>query len=193
MIVLLDPAAGPEGAQRVLAAVRALGLDAVPLADGKGDAFEVLGEQRGKVLSLRGTPGVQEILTRRRPLEGGEPVWPHFILRLGILACVLLALLLVLSAFLPPGLGDEARIDSRATAVEWYLRPVASFLDLFPKRAETAGILIIGLFWVLLFAWPFLDRVDPATPSGKKLQLGMRVLGVLAFLLILVLALRGGA
>ena len=106
MIVLLEPDAGPETVRDVVRAIEGLGLEAVPLREAKGHALEVLGAQRGRALELRGTPGVQEILTRRTALTGGEPLWPHGALRLAIMALPLLVVILLLSVFFPPALGD---------------------------------------------------------------------------------------
>lgn len=190
MIVLLRPDADAAAAEGVAQALRRLGLDPVPLDDVRGRAFEVGGDPTGRVLELRRIPGVEEVLTRRTPLEGGEPLWPHFALRLASVALVLLAVLLLLSAFTPPALGDRAVPDDGASrAVEWYLRPLAGLLARFPG----AGRPLVGLFWLLFFLWPFLDRADPATPGGRRLVLAMRVMGAALVVLLLVLALKAPA
>ncbi|MHC4818006.1 MAG: hypothetical protein ACYTF8_08120, partial [Planctomycetota bacterium] len=90
MIVLLEPDTGPETVREIVRAIQELGLKAIPLREAKGNAIEVRGPQRGRALELRGTPGVQEILTRRTALTGGEPLWPHGALRLAIMAVPLL-------------------------------------------------------------------------------------------------------
>ena len=194
MIVLLDPEAGPETQREVVRAIEELGLQAIPLGEAKGNALEVLGAERGRALELRGTPGVQEILTRRTALTGGEPLWPHGALRLVIMAVPLVVLVLLLSVLFPPPLGD--RVDSAAAGgprvVEWYLRPVTAVLDLFPAGASFVGSVIIALYWILLFVWPFVDRADPKGPRGKKIALAIRVMGaaVIALLVVLVLVWR---
>jgi hypothetical protein len=49
---------------------------------------------------------------------------------------------------------------------------------------------VVGLFWVLFFAWPFLDRADPATPGGRRVRLALRLLGILAVLLLVALGFK---
>ena len=191
MIVLLEPDAGPEAVREVVSAIEELGLQAVPLGDAKGHALEVIGSDRGRALELRGAPGVQEILTRRTALAGGEPLWPHGALRLAILAVPLLVVILLLSVLFPPPLGD--RVDPAATdgprVVEWYLRPVTAVLDAFPAGAGFLGSVIVALYWILLFLWPFVDRADPTTPRGRKVALAVRVMGAAVIVLLVVLVL----
>lgn len=191
MIVLLEPDAAPEAVREVVRAIEDLGLQAVPLEDAKGHALEVLGTDRGRALELRGTPGVQEILTRRTALSGGEPLWPHGVLRLAIMAVPLVVVILLLSVFFPPPLGD--RVDPAAAegtrVVEWYLRPVTAVLDVFPVGVGFVGSAIIALYWILLFVWPFVDRVDPGTPRGRRTLLAIRVMGAAVILLLVVLVL----
>lgn len=188
MIVLVEPDASPDTVREVVRAIQELGLEAAPLHEAKGNAFEVLGAQRGRALELRGTPGVQEILTRRTALTGGEPLWPHGALRLAIMAVPLLVIILLLSVLFPPALGD--RVDPAAEGprvVEWYLRPVTALLDLFPGESAFVGSLIVALYWILFFVWPFVDRVQPGTRRGRYATLSIRVMGAAVILLFVVL------
>jgi len=190
VIVLLEPDAGPETVREVVRAIQELGLKAIPLREAKGNAIEVRGAERGRALELRGKPGVQEILTRRTALTGGEPVWPHGALRLAIMAVPLLVIILLLSVLFPPALGDavDPAADG-ARVVEWYLRPVTALLDSFPTDASFVGSLIIALYWILFFVWPFVDRADPGTPRGRKTALAIRVMGAAVIVLVVVLVL----
>lgn len=190
MIILLKHEATEEGVRAVADAVQELGLGTVPLDDARGRAFEVVGADPSRVLGLRHLAAVEEILTRRTPLAGGEPVWPHFTLRVVILTLVLLAVLALLAAYLPIGLEDPARptLAPGPVVKEWYLRPLHALLDLV---GMTATRITVGLFWVFFFFWPFLDRADPATPRGRKTILGLRVLGVALIVLLIALGLRG--
>lgn len=190
MIVLLEPDAGPEAVREVVRAIQELGLKAIPLREAKGNAIEVRGPQRGRALELRGTPGVQEILTRRTALTGGEPLWPHGALRLAIMAVPLLVIILLLSVLFPPALGDP--VDPGAEGprvVEWYLRPVTALLDLFPGESTFVGSLIVALYWVIFLVWPFVDRVQPGTRRGRYTTLSIRVMGAAVILLLVVLVL----
>jgi len=190
MIILLKHDVTEAGMREVADAVSELGLGTVPLDDARGRAFEVVGADPSRVLGLRGLPAIEEILTRRTPLKGGEPVWPHFTLRLVILTLCLLALLSVLAAFVPVGLEDRARptLAPGPTVKEWYLRPLHSVLDI---AGMTTTRITVGLFWIFFFFWPFLDRADPETPRGRKTILGLRVLGVALIILLLALGIRG--
>jgi quinol-cytochrome oxidoreductase complex cytochrome b subunit len=190
VIVLLEPDVGPETVREVVRAIQELGLKAIPLREAKGNAIEVRGPQRGRALELRGTPGVQEILTRRTALTGGEPLWPHGALRLAIMAVPLLVIILLLSVLFPPALGDP--VDPGADGprvVEWYLRPVTALLDLFPGESTFVGSLIVALYWVLFLVWPFVDRVPTGTPRGRYTALSIRVMGAAVILLLVVLVL----
>jgi len=190
MIILLKHDATDEGVREVENAILELGLGTVPLDDVRGRAFEVVGADPSRVLGLRGLEAVEEILTRRTPLTGGEPVWPHFTLRVIILTLVLLALLALLAAYLPIGLEDRARptLPPGPVVKEWYLRPLHTLLDVV---GLTMTKITVGLFWIFFFFWPFLDRADPATPRGRKTILGLRVLGVALIVLLIALGLRG--
>jgi len=179
MILLLKHDVTEASVRDLKDAVTALGLSTAPLDDGRGKALEVVGADPSRVLGLRGHAAVAEILTRRTPLVGGEPVWPHFTVRLLIVALLLLSVLALLTAFFPRGLGDHA---SGATpgplVVEWYLRPLLGFRGLLGPLARIGT----GLFWILFFAWPFLDRAN--TARGRLL---LKVMGAALLLLVVVL------
>lgn len=191
MIVLLKPGTTPEVAHAIADKIRGFGLQAVPLDDAKGRAFEVLGEERGQVLTLVGEPGVLEVLTRRVPLTGGEPLWPHFALRVGILAVLVVSLLLLLTAFVPPGLGDPASGATRVDApLEWYLRAPEVLLGGLPGSLRVVGgglILLLGLGILFL---PWIDRKLSGAGRGATVGAGLRVAGA-ALLLFTLLSMLG--
>jgi hypothetical protein len=186
VIVLLRHGAPAGDVREFVDAVRALGLEVVPLDDRRGRGFEILGAERGKVLALRGSPAVAEILTRRTALAGGEPLWPHFFLRFSALGLAVLAALLLVAAWLPPQLA-EAAPGAGDGGVDWYLRPLAAFLAFFPGAFRPLGGTLFLLFWGLFIFWPFLDRAEP---SGRTAKL-VRVMGVLLLLLMVLLGARG--
>lgn len=185
MILLLKHGASAASVREVVDAVSALGLSTTPLDDARGKALEVLGADPSRVLGLRGLAAVEEILTRRTPLQGGEPVWPHFLLRVLILVLLLLAVLSLLSAFAPVGLGDRAGTPlppGTPPPLEWYLWPLAGLRD---HLGSGAARVATGLFWILFFAWPFLDRSDSA-----RARILRRVMGLALIALLLALGLR---
>ena len=178
MILLLKHDATEASIRDVQERVRELGLSTAPLDDGRGRALEILGADPSPVLGLRGLPAIAEILTRRTPLRGGEPIWPHFSLRVLLLVLLVLALLALLSAFVPRGLGDRAGLSPAPPLVEWYLRPLAGLREILGGGTRIAT----AIFWILFFAWPFLDRAD--TPKVRLLR---RVMGVALLLLLVAL------
>ena len=177
MIVLLEPNVTVETHRALLESIRALELDAVPLEFGARRALEVVGADPSRVLELADAEGVLEILTRRTPLTGGEPVWPHFTIRVVIAALLLAVLLSLLTAFFPPGLGDRATATppAEASPVEWYLRPLDVVLHKLPG---VLGGWVVLLFWLALFLVPFIDRADTTTPRGRTMLLVLRVVGL---------------
>jgi len=187
MIVLLRSTATAADVRSLADRIRSFGLEAVVLDDAKGRALEVLGDDRGRVLSLAGDPSIEEILTRRRPVEGGEPLWPHFALRVGMLAVGLIAALLLLSAFVPPGLGDSPSRPVASQRAEWYLRPPTAVLEAFPASLRWLGGVAVLLFGLALVALPWIDRWDPATPRGRAVGLALRGAGALVVVVSLVL------
>jgi hypothetical protein len=179
MILLLKHDATDASVRELKEAVQALGLSTAPLDDGRGRALEIVGADPSRVLGLRGLAAIEEILTRRTPLAGGEPIWPHFTLRLAIVTLLLLALLSILSGYVPTGLGDRATVAAPPGPPEWYLRPMVGLRDLLGPFARPAT----ALFWILFFAWPFLDRGD--SPARRML---LRVMGGALVALLLALA-----
>lgn len=190
MIVLLRPGVSQETHLALVESIRAMDLDARPLELGDRRALEVVGDDPRRVLELAEAEGVEEILTRRTPLEGGEPIWPHFAIRVLIAGLALVIVLALLTAFLPPGLGDRATATPPATApaVEWYLRPLDVVLGFFPSAPWVGGWLVV-VFWLALMLWPFLDRADEETTRGRRAILLIRALGVLTVLVGVLFAL----
>ncbi|MHC4957272.1 MAG: hypothetical protein ACYTGN_02775 [Planctomycetota bacterium] len=193
MIVLVRPDADTPEVEALMESVRKLGLDLVPLDDRKERGFEVVGSDRGLVLSLRGSPAVAEILTRRRAVVGGEPLWPHFALRLAVLCTLLVIVLVLLAAFSPALLTEHTRSGSDVRQVEWFLRPIAGFLALFSADLAPLGGALILAYWATFMLWPFLDRADTRTARGRRVARLILWMGVLLFLLLVALGVRGAA
>jgi len=189
MIVLMSPTADAATIQAALDKAAQLGLHMIALDGATGRGFEAIGKGRGRALELRGVPGVAEILTRRVAISGGEPLWPHGALRIGLMTLVVLALLVLLAAWFPPGLGDPASSGETIVPVaEWYLRLPELALGMAPSVTPY----LLPLFWVVLLFWPFIDRFDPRSVGGRAAHRGLR-LAVLALLLLIAwLAVAGG-
>ena len=177
MILLLKHGATDAAIREVQDRVRELGLSTAPLDGARGRAFEVIGSDPSRVLGLRGLAAIEEILTRRTPLKGGEPVWPHFSLRVLILVLLLLSALALLCGFFPVGLGDRNAGTGEAI-VEWYLRTLAGLHVILGGGARIAT----ALFWILFFVWPFLDRTE-----APRARLLLKVMGVALIALLIAL------
>jgi quinol-cytochrome oxidoreductase complex cytochrome b subunit len=188
MILLLRADSDAATEARLLDAIRALGLEAAPLDETKGRALEIIGDDPSRAFTLRTDPAVERILTRREVQEGTEPLWPHGAVQIGILFLLLFTAIMLLTAFAPPGLGDQAEIGSYSDrpSYEWYLRPLAAFLRLFESAPWLGGTLVLVL-WLGLALWPFIDRLRTSSPRRVLL---VRILGVLLIALALVLALK---
>lgn len=181
MIVLLKHDADADTIRDLTASIRALGLEVAPIDHAKGRAYEVLGSDRGRVLQLSNAPGVEVILTRRTALDGGEPLWPHFALRVSVVALSVFVVLILLSAMFPPGFGDRAEANGPVDeTVEWYLRPLAGFLRHLPK---IGGVLVL-LLWIAFTLWPFLDRA-----RTRRSALLVRLMGGALIVFVVILAL----
>jgi len=188
VIVLLREDATTEALEELRKALEELGLFMMPLDERKGSGFEVIGRDRGRVLELRDSPAIEEILTRRHRLTGGEPIWPHFVLRVSILVFVLFLVVGLLTAFFAPGLGDRALTEGAELPQhpEWHLRPLEGFIERIPM----AGTLFL-LAWIVFIFWPFLDRTDRNTPSGRRIARLVRWLGILFAAFLVALGLWG--
>jgi cytochrome b6-f complex subunit 4 len=165
-----------------------LGFECSRLDGARGRALQAQGSDVRKLLPLRDHPAVEDLLSNQVTLGSDEPLWPHGSLQLLILLVVIGAVLLVLVAVAPAGLGDAADPGAGAPAggSEWYMRPLAAFLRLFP--APLGGILVLVL-WIGLIAWPFLDRQRAVDARSRRVSLLVRVMGALLILAMIALAL----
>lgn len=190
MIVLLCHDLDAAGVDEFLLRARELELDVVPLEAGRGRAYEVVGDSRSGALELLGTPGVEQILSRRKRLTSGEPLWPHFAMRICILGLVLISVLALLAVLFPPPLLDRVGTPTTdAPVLEWYLRPPAAIVGWLPR----AGPLIVSLLWIMLLLLPFMDRLDARSRTGRVVILGQRILTVALVLAGILMMLDRGA
>jgi quinol-cytochrome oxidoreductase complex cytochrome b subunit len=124
-----------------------------------------------------------------KPAEEGRPFFPNHFLKEVMTVYLVMGILLTLAVLYPFPLHEEANPFQTPEGIkpEWYLMYTYQFLKYVPK---VLGLVSMGLFVVLLFLIPFLDRTPHRRPSQRKLTtyLGVAVLslalalGILGFL-----------
>jgi len=155
-----------------------LGFESSRLDDVRGRAVEAHGHHVQELLALLSHPAVEELLASETTVSDEEPLWPHGVLQISILLILILVVLIVLLAVAPAGLGDRADLGAIPPegASEWYMRPLATFLNTFPP--VVGGILVL-LLWIGLVFWPFLDRERGSDPRSRRTILLVRIMGAL--------------
>jgi mono/diheme cytochrome c family protein len=93
--------------------------------------------------------------------EKGVPFFPDIIFKDAVVAFLVFLVLVSLAYFL--GVPTEARADPNDTTYtprpEWYFLFLFQLLKYFPGNLEVIGVMVIpGLFILLLFALPFIDK-----------------------------------
>lgn len=121
--------------------------------------------------------------------EEGRPFYPNHFLKEVIVAYLVIGFLITLAVLHPFPLHEKANPFQTPEGIkpEWYLMYAYQFLKYVPK---VMGLIAMGLFAILLFFIPFLDRSPHRHPRQRKLTvtLGAAVLlvalalGVLGFL-----------
>jgi mono/diheme cytochrome c family protein len=97
----------------------------------------------------------------KKAKEKGVPFFPDIIFKDVVISLVIFLLLVALAYFL--GVPTEARADPNDATYtprpEWYFLFLFQLLKYFPGKLEVIGVMVIpGLFILLLFALPFIDR-----------------------------------
>jgi ubiquinol-cytochrome c reductase cytochrome b subunit len=121
--------------------------------------------------------------------EEGRPFFPNHFLKEVIAVYLVIGILLSLAILYPFPLHEKADPFKTPEGIkpEWYLLYAYQFLKYVPK---IIGLAFMGLFALLLFFIPFLDRSPHRHPRKRKLvtSLGLvvlfvaLVLGILGFL-----------
>ena len=188
MILLLRHEATDAEISELGQKLAALGFESSRLDGEQGRALEVRGDQVPELIALRDHPAVEGLLANEAVSGRDEPLWPHGALQLLILLVLIIAALLILVGVAPAGLGDRADLGAipPEAASEWYMRPLAAFLNVFPP--PLGGILVLVL-WIGLIAWPFMDRKRSPGKRAHRDALLIRVMGALLILAMVVLAL----
>jgi ubiquinol-cytochrome c reductase cytochrome b subunit len=132
-----------------------------------------------------------EDLQAERPVgkteEEGRPFFPNHFLKEVIAVYLVIGILLTLAVLYPFPLHEKANPFQTPEGIkpEWYLMYAYQFLKYVPK---VAGLVTMGLFAVLLFFIPFLDRSPYRHPRKRKLTV---TLGVAVLILALALGVLG--
>ena len=165
-----------------------MGFETARLDGARGRALEARGDHVRKLLALRNHAAVDDLFSDQVQAGSDEPIWPHGAFELSILLVVIVAALLILVAVVPAGLGDRADLGAVPpdAASEWYMRPLAAFLRVFPGLL--GGILVLVL-WLGLIIWPFLDRRRLRAARSRRSILMVRIMGALLIASMIALAL----
>ncbi|HKB16893.1 MAG TPA: hypothetical protein VKF62_12570, partial [Planctomycetota bacterium] len=139
--------------------------------------------------------GTEERIGHAKLCEGGEPFFPHHVLREAFVANLALGLLFLLAILDPVGLGPKADplVTPPGVKPEWYFLPIYQMQKYVPQGVLGIEGRTIGLFLSLvppplLLLLPFIDRSPERRPSRRK---GVIVLGLLALLSAVLLGVLG--
>ena len=137
----------------------------------------------------------EERIGHAKLCEGGEPFFPHHLLREAFVVNLGLGLLFALAILAPVGLGPKADPFDTPPGVkpEWYFLPVYQLQKYMPAsllglEGKKIGLLLALLPAVALVLLPFLDRNPGRRPSRRK---GLLAAGLLAAGFTLALGLLG--
>jgi len=119
--------------------------------------------------------------------EEGRPFFPNHFLKEVIAVYVVIGILLSLAILYPFPLHEKADPFRTPEGIkpEWYLMYAYQFLKYVPK---IIGLGFMGLFAVLLFFIPFLDKSPHRHPKKRKL---VTSLGIIVLFLALILGILG--
>lgn len=122
-----------------------------------------------------------------KALEEGRPFFPNHFLKEVITVYLIIGILLTLAVLYPFPLHEKADPFRTPEGIkpEWYLMYTYQFLKYVPK---IIGLAFMGLFVLLLFLIPFLDKSPHRHPKKRKLATS---LGVAVLVLALVLGILG--
>lgn len=126
-----------------------------------------------------------------RLVAGGEPFFPHHVLREALVVNVVIALLLACALLWPPDLGDEANPFETPPGVkpEWYFLPFYQLQKYVPPRVlglpgNAVGSMLAPLPFLALLLLPFLDRSPARRARRRKAWIALGLSSVLATVLL---------
>ena len=123
--------------------------------------------------------------------KGAIPFFPNHILKEGIVACLLIALLVILTTFSPAPMEPPADPTVTPTHIkpEWYFLAAYQTLKIAEKLSfmgqwapKVLGITMQGLIVLILFLLPFIDRNPERSPGKRPIAIILGILGTLGFL-----------
>ncbi len=189
MLVVFREGTVENEARRVARMMEAAGISCDVVVGLRKIVIHARTEDAELLAPFQNHPGIESML----PLSGsadsaeGYPFFPRqFFTNLMVMILVLGALVL-LAGYLPAGLGarHDPLFAPAATNVEWYLLPVQKFLEMLTNRFASLGVLLTGLFSLVFFLWPWVDR------SGRTMSRLLRLGATIFFLLLLALGVWG--
>jgi len=126
-------------------------------------------------------------VNQEKPIEEGRPFFPNHFLKEMIVAYLVIGVLISLAVLYPFPLHEKANPFQTPEGIkpEWYLMYSYQFLKYVPKMV---GLSSMGLFVILLFLVPFLDRSPYRHPRKRKLATS---LGAAVLILALILGILG--
>ncbi|TWT44183.1 Cytochrome bc complex cytochrome b subunit [Phycisphaerae bacterium RAS1] len=128
---------------------------------------------------------------KRFPPETGVPFWPVHMAKEACVAAVCFGVLFALSVFSPWEIGEPADPLETPHGIkpEWYFLPTYQLLKYFTGPVgKVVGIGVSGVPFLLLLAWPFIERGPARHPRRRKWAVR---LGSAAILLALVFGFLG--
>lgn len=121
------------------------------------------------------------------PEEYGIPFFPVHVMKEGIVAVLLLAVLVTLAVKAPWEIGAPADPLSTPEHIkpEWYFLPSYQLLKYFEGTyGAVLGIFACSLPFILLVFWPFLDRGKARHPRRRRIAVTFGLLGLLGALFL---------
>ena len=183
MIVVLDSNVSSERIEEILSEMRALGLQGELMNDLAKPLIHVVDGPGRVARKLLRREGVQALIPTSGPRNRsrGRYFSPYHTLNWATAVLVVIGIVVALSGFLPPGLGEEIdRNHPAPIAVPWFLRAPAFLL-----RYGWPGSLALVVIFALVFFLPRIDRTS-GTGAGRVPLLLVGLLVLAAYLALAV-------
>jgi quinol-cytochrome oxidoreductase complex cytochrome b subunit len=106
------------------------------------------------------------------------PLYPDHVFTELIMVSIIMVILVTLSLLFPAQLGDPANPNVTPLHIkpEWYFFPVFRWLKI---TSLTVGVLLPMIFILILFLWPFIDKVFEKNFPGKEVGFWIGLVGML--------------